>query len=581
MSQSTISPRVAGSANSTHSRLRSGGCSVVIARVQPGLGGVPRGELPARTEHVGRRRLEGVDQAPQRRGHVVRPEGGGGVGRRADARLGEGQQVLGAGLVEAQRPADRPQHVGRGVDPAALLEPRVPGDRHPGEHRHLLAAQARGAARPPGGAVRPAPGDTASRRARRNSASAARWSVEPVAVITAVQHAGIPHEIPRCGRRACWGPAPAGTVTPWTSSSRTCRPTWPTTSSSTASGVEDGRVFLSGVQAVARLPVDQLRIDRRHGLQHRRLRVRLPGLAGRDVPGGGQSVGRGDRARPARSWCTPGAQRGAGGDVGDGQPARRLPRRQALRRRARRVVRQGARASTAPATPSATACSPAPPATAAWWPSSATTRRRSRRRCPARATPRSSTCTCRSSSPATCRRRSTSAATPSRCRGPAASGSGSSSSRRSPTAPAPSTSTPTASCRWCRRWSIDGKPFVPHPSGRLLTPYTLDMEREFQQVRSVLARRYGVANKLNRVTVGTERRLDRHRRQRADLPRAARGAGVCSGSTSDETLRARRHPPVPAARCRCRSTRQRCASSPTASPRCSWSRRRTRPSSCS
>jgi indolepyruvate ferredoxin oxidoreductase len=52
---------------------------------------------------------------------------------------------------------------------------------------------------------------------------------------------------------------------------------------------------------------------------------------------------------------------------------------------------------------------------------------------------------------------------------------------------------------------FDGKLFVPHPSGRLLTPYTLDMEREFQQVRSVLARRYGVANRLNQVTVSTGR----------------------------------------------------------------------------
>jgi indolepyruvate ferredoxin oxidoreductase len=51
---------------------------------------------------------------------------------------------------------------------------------------------------------------------------------------------------------------------------------------------------------------------------------------------------------------------------------------------------------------------------------------------------------------------------------------------------------------------FDGKVFVPHPSGRLLTPYTLEMEREFQQVRSELARRYGVANRLNRVTVSTE-----------------------------------------------------------------------------
>ena len=29
---------------------------------------------------------------------------------------------------------------------------------------------------------------------------------------------------------------------------------------------EEGRVFLSGLQAIARLPVDQLRIDRRNGL---------------------------------------------------------------------------------------------------------------------------------------------------------------------------------------------------------------------------------------------------------------------------------------------------------------------------
>ena len=50
---------------------------------------------------------------------------------------------------------------------------------------------------------------------------------------------------------------------------------------------------------------------------------------------------------------------------------------------------------------------------------------------------------------------------------------------------------------------FDGKPYVPRPSGKLLTPYTLDIEREFQQVRSELARQYGALNKLNRVTVGT------------------------------------------------------------------------------
>ncbi|MFT4616294.1 MAG: indolepyruvate ferredoxin oxidoreductase family protein [Acidimicrobiales bacterium] len=48
---------------------------------------------------------------------------------------------------------------------------------------------------------------------------------------------------------------------------------------------------------------------------------------------------------------------------------------------------------------------------------------------------------------------------------------------------------------------VDGHPFVPHPNGRLLTPYTLDMEIEFQQLRTPMARQYGVDNQLNRVSV--------------------------------------------------------------------------------
>ena len=50
-------------------------------------------------------------------------------------------QVVLAGVVEAQRPTDREQHVVGGVDPTALLEPRVPRDRHAGEQRHLFAPQ--------------------------------------------------------------------------------------------------------------------------------------------------------------------------------------------------------------------------------------------------------------------------------------------------------------------------------------------------------------------------------------------------------------------------------------------------------
>ena len=50
---------------------------------------------------------------------------------------------------------------------------------------------------------------------------------------------------------------------------------------------------------------------------------------------------------------------------------------------------------------------------------------------------------------------------------------------------------------------VDGHPFHPRPNGRLLTPYTLDMEREFQEIRWPLARRYGVDNGLNRVVTRT------------------------------------------------------------------------------
>jgi len=50
---------------------------------------------------------------------------------------------------------------------------------------------------------------------------------------------------------------------------------------------------------------------------------------------------------------------------------------------------------------------------------------------------------------------------------------------------------------------IDGKPFRPRPNGNLITPYTLEAEREFHEVRTRLAQQYGVLNRLNRVTVSS------------------------------------------------------------------------------
>jgi indolepyruvate ferredoxin oxidoreductase len=48
---------------------------------------------------------------------------------------------------------------------------------------------------------------------------------------------------------------------------------------------------------------------------------------------------------------------------------------------------------------------------------------------------------------------------------------------------------------------IDGRPFVPHADGQLLTPHTIRMEAELHYTRLDLARRYGVDNGLNRITV--------------------------------------------------------------------------------
>ena len=52
---------------------------------------------------------------------------------------------------------------------------------------------------------------------------------------------------------------------------------------------------------------------------------------------------------------------------------------------------------------------------------------------------------------------------------------------------------------------IDGVTFRPQPNGRLITPHTLEMEREFFEIRTELARQYGSINQLNRVTVRTDR----------------------------------------------------------------------------
>ena len=50
-------------------------------------------------------------------------------------------------------------------------------------------------------------------------------------------------------------------------------------------------------------------------------------------------------------------------------------------------------------------------------------------------------------------------------------------------------------------WLVDGRPWRPVPSARMLPPYNLETEKEMLEVRLEAARAYGVANELNRITV--------------------------------------------------------------------------------
>ena len=104
--------------------------------------------------------------------------------------------------------------------------------------------------------------------------------------------------------------------------------------------LDHGRAFMSGVQALVRLPMLQRQRDARRGPEHRRLHQRLPRLAaGRLRPGavGGQEAPGGAAHRvPARR------QRGTRRHRGVGHAAARpLPAEQEVRRRVRHLVRQG------------------------------------------------------------------------------------------------------------------------------------------------------------------------------------------------------------------------------------------------
>ena len=336
-------------------------------------------------------------------------------------------------------------------------------------------------------------------------------------------------------------------------------------------------MFLSGLQAIARLAARPAPHRPPPRPQHRRVRVaatraRRSGTFGEEVD---RAVAHGRRPAdrlPARR------QRGAGGHRGDGQPAGEHLAGLHVRRRDRHVVRQGARARSGRATPSATPCSPARPSTAGSWRSSATTPAPSRRRCRRRATPRWSTSTCRSSSPATCRRRSTSAATRSPCRASCGLWAG----IKLVSQVADGTGTvdihPDRVVPQIPTMIFDGKPFVPHPER------AADHALHARHGARVLRGAHRAGPRVRRAQPpqpghgAQRRRLDRHRRLRHTYHEVREALAGARARRRRRDPR-RRHPPVPAADAASRSSRRRCASSPTVSPRSSSSRRRTRRSS--
>ena len=102
-----------------------------------------------------------------------------------------------------------------------------------------------------------------------------------------------------------------------------------------------GRVQLTGVQALARLPIDQHRRDLAAGLN---VGTFISGYEGSPLAGYDQELGRLKQLLDAiRCHVRPWPERGGGRHLGPGQPARLHPSRRRPRRGDRHLVRQGSR----------------------------------------------------------------------------------------------------------------------------------------------------------------------------------------------------------------------------------------------
>ncbi len=264
--------------------------------------------------------------------------------------------------------------------------------------------------------------------------------------------------------------------------------------------LEDGRVFLSGLQAIARLPVDQLRIDRRHGLNTAAF---VSGYQGSPVGTFQEEVSRAIRAVPDLPVVVqPGvneelaATAVMGSQLADSRPERRYDgvlgvwygKAPGLDR-ASDAIRHGVFAGTAPHGGVVAVVGDDPAAKSSTLPSS------------------SDATMVDLHMPIIFPGDVQEALDLARHAVALSRASGLWAGYKLVTSVGDGTGTvdvhPDRVVPVVPTMEYEGRTFVPHPSGRLLTPYTLDMEREFQEVRIPLAREYGVVNQLNRVTVGT------------------------------------------------------------------------------
>ena len=305
--------------------------------------------------------------------------------------------------------------------------------------------------------------------------------------------------------------------------------------------LENGRVFLSGLQAIARLPLDQIRSDRRRGLNTAAF---VSGYQGSPVGAFGDEVERAARTvADLPIVCQPGANEELAATAVMGSQLASTLVRLHLRRRHRHVVRQGARTRSGQRRH--------PPrrvrrhVRARW-------RRGARRRRPG----------CQVVDAAVVERRHdgrpphadllprrraggarSRAATPSPCRASCGLWAG----IKLVSQVADGTGTvdihPDRVVPQVPTMIFDGKPFVPHPNGR--SDDAVHARHGARVLRGALRARPRVrrAQPPQPGHGAQRRRLDRHRRLRHDVLRGARDAPVA------RARRRRRDPRPPASAC--------------------------------